>query len=130
MIYLLHFERAIGDHGNARGQAQHYVGYADDVGARLAEHEAGHGAAITRHLVGEGIGWKLVRLWMGGRSLERRIKRRHDGPKLCPICNPERWARLACYGISWRPGVKPETPVEIEFGPVPVVLPAPAKCPF
>ena len=130
MIYLLHFERAIGDVANPHGQAQHYIGYADDVCARLAEHEAGRGAAITADLVSEDIGWSLVRLWLGDRSEERRIKRRHDGPRLCPICNPEGWSRLATYSVTWRPGYRIERPIEVEFGPAPVVLSVPAECPF
>lgn len=135
MIYLLHFERAIGDLENARGQAQHYVGWADDVGARLAAHRAGRGAAITAYLVDPGIGWRLVRLWLGGRDLERRIKRRKEGPALCPVCNPDGWALLAQYpgSVSWRPGggerVDVELPIAVEFGPAPVPAMLPA-CPF
>lgn len=33
-----------------------------------------------------GIGWTLARTWDGDRNLERRLKNRHNGPKLCPIC--------------------------------------------
>ncbi|MFZ5915532.1 MAG: endonuclease [Chloroflexota bacterium] len=86
-VYLLHFDRPIGDPANPRGQAQHYLGYADDLDARIERHRAGNGAAIVRAVNQAGIGWTVARVWPDGdRDLERRLKRRHDGPGLCPIC--------------------------------------------
>lgn len=36
-----------------------------------------------------GIQWRVVRVWPdGGYELERELKLRHNGPKLCPVCNP------------------------------------------
>ena len=125
MIYLLHFDRALGDPDNPRGQAQHYIGWcAGDVGNRLAEHRAGRGAAITAYLVDQGIGWQLVRLWVGNGHLEQRIKRRHDAPQLCPICNPDGWHRRANYSANWQPGLA------VEFEPIEALATAPAGCPL
>jgi len=42
-------------------------------------------AAVSR----ASIGWTLARTWKGGRDLERRLKNRHNSPKLCPICRGE-----------------------------------------
>ncbi len=42
-IYLLHFARRI----NPTRPARHYLGYAEDVAQRLAEHAAGRGARLT-----------------------------------------------------------------------------------
>ena len=86
-IYLLHFARPIGNLANARGQAQHYMGFSDDLEARLEAHRAGNGSAIMAEVARLGIGWELARTWDGDRGLERRLKRQHNGPRLCPICN-------------------------------------------
>ncbi len=84
--YLLHFDEPIGDLGNPRGQAQHYLGSSDDVPARLADHAAGHGARLTQVVKERGIGWRLVRTWPGGRAVERALKDLHAGRQLCPEC--------------------------------------------
>jgi hypothetical protein len=86
MVYLLHFDRPLGDLDNPRGQARHYLGYTDDLDARLAAHRSGNGAAIMAAVARAGISWQLVRTWEGGRSLERQLKDRHNSPQLCPIC--------------------------------------------
>jgi hypothetical protein len=39
----------------------------------------------------QGIDWQLARTWLGDRDLERRLKRQHNAPRLCPVCNPEGW---------------------------------------
>jgi len=92
MVYLLHFARPLGDPSNPRGQAQHYLGSADDLEARLERHRQGNGAAIMRAALAAGITWEVARTWDGGRDLERKLKRQHNSPRLCPICNNSaRW---------------------------------------
>ncbi|MEA3339463.1 MAG: endonuclease [Chloroflexota bacterium] len=44
MVYLIHFDTPLGDLDNPRGQAQHYLGYADDLEARLESHRSGNGS--------------------------------------------------------------------------------------
>ncbi len=39
-VYLVCFDRAIGDPDNPKGSASHYLGWAEDVEARMAEHGA------------------------------------------------------------------------------------------
>lgn len=76
MIYLLKFQRPIGGH-HPCGKAEFYLGYCDDgrLDDRIAEHRAGRGAAITRWLVRNGVGFDLVAVIPeGDRSLERRLK--------------------------------------------------------
>ena len=87
---MLHFDKPIGDLDNPRGQAQHYLGYTDDLAARLEAHRTGNGSAIMAAVARQGVGWRLVRTWEGDRNLERRLKNRHNGPKLCPVCQEER----------------------------------------
>ncbi len=85
-VYLIHFDTPLGDFANSRGQAQHYLGYTDDLESRMEAHRSGNGSRIME-VVGEaGIPWRLVRTWDGGRDLERKLKRQHNSPRLCPVC--------------------------------------------
>ena len=81
--YLLHFSRPY-------KHAKHYLGTAEDVQARLEQHRAGHAARLTQVVVEAGIELDLVRTWPGGRAKERQLKRQKHGPRLCPVCHPER----------------------------------------
>lgn len=82
-VYLLHFERPIAP---GRHTAQHYIGYAADLAARLQAHDHGQGARMTQVARERDIAWTVARLWRGGRGLERRLKDRKATPRLCPIC--------------------------------------------
>lgn len=71
-VYILEFTQPL---GNERHQAKYYLGWAMDVEERLEEHEAGHGAAITRAAIERGFGLKLVAIIPGmTRNDERRLK--------------------------------------------------------
>ncbi len=86
-VYLICFDRAIGDTDNPKGSASHYLGWADDVDARMAEHRAGRGARILAACVQLGIGFDVVRTWAGvDRNFERRLKRQHNAWRHCPRC--------------------------------------------
>ena len=85
-VYLIHFDQPIGDLNNPHGQAQHYIGYTDDLEARLKRHRQGNGAAIMAAVKAAGIDWQLVRVWDGDRGLERKLKAQKNSPRLCPIC--------------------------------------------
>jgi hypothetical protein len=79
-VYLLHFRRPY-------RHARHYLGFcAGDVAIRVAAHQAGQGARLLAVVSQAGIGVDLVRTWPGDRSFERRLKRRHNSPRLCPVC--------------------------------------------
>lgn len=89
-VYLLHFERPIAP---GRHTAQHYLGYADDLARRIKAHRRGRyngrstGCAKLCAVAGRrGIGFVVARVWRGDYKLERRLKRRKSGPRLCPIC--------------------------------------------
>jgi hypothetical protein len=71
--------------------AQHSLGWARDIPARLAEHAAGGGARLTRVPLERGIAWEPVRTWPGEtRADERRHKRGAHGTRLCPLCRAGR----------------------------------------
>ena len=67
-VYLLHFDRPL-------AHARHYLGSTANLDTRLME--------VVTAL---GIGFQLARTWAGGRPEERRLKRRKNSPRLCPIC--------------------------------------------
>ncbi len=85
-VYLIHFDRPIGDLSNPRGQARHYLGYTENLEARLEAHRSGNGSRLMEVIAEARISWTVARTWEGGRSLERKLKNQHNGPRLCPIC--------------------------------------------
>ena len=87
-VYLVHLDGGLPM--DARRTAQHYIGWARNVSARLAHHRAGSGANFLRVAGERGIAFDVVRTWPGDRTLERRIKRRHEAPRLCPTCRGRR----------------------------------------
>lgn len=78
-IYLLHFDRPY-------KHARHYLGWTRDLPARIARHFSGHGSKLMRAVQRAGIGAKVVRTWPGDRHLERALKNRKNGCRLCPEC--------------------------------------------
>jgi predicted GIY-YIG superfamily endonuclease len=85
-VYLLHFEQPY-------KHARHYLGWTDDLTARLAAHQAGHGARLLAVVKAAGITWHLARTWPGSRARERQLKRQGGASRRCPLC-----------------GVRPRTP--------------------
>src|SRR5262245_47856496 len=94
-IYLLHFDKPL-------KHAKHYIGLADDLDARLERHRAGHGARLMAVVSAAGIGWQLARTWQGDRKLERKLKRLHATPRLCPICSPASASKRANFKYKVR----------------------------
>jgi predicted GIY-YIG superfamily endonuclease len=84
-VYLVHLDQRLGsDHPN--GGARHYLGQTQNLAQRLESHRAGLGARILAAANERGIAYDVVRTWPGGRDEERRLKRQHNAPKLCPTC--------------------------------------------
>lgn len=89
-LYILCFDRPLGNLDNVRGQAQHYLGFALDPHARIADHAAGRGAAVTQAAVAAGIGWQALAR-AGTRASERQFKTTlKNTPCLCPRCRARR----------------------------------------
>jgi predicted GIY-YIG superfamily endonuclease len=78
-VYLLHFERPY-------KHARHYIGWAEDLEARLALHAAGRGARLLTVVRDAGITWELARTWEGTRHRERQIKIQGGASRCCPLC--------------------------------------------
>ncbi|MBK9711520.1 MAG: hypothetical protein IPO81_09385 [Kouleothrix sp.] len=85
-VYLLHFRAPLGNLGNPRAQASHYIGWADVLDERIAEHRAGRGARITRAAVHAGIDFDVVATWSAPLGFERVLKNKKNAPDFCPIC--------------------------------------------
>lgn len=81
-LYLLHLDPRY-EH------AGHYLGYADDVERRVAEHLAcnGRSSPLVRTAIAAGCTVTLARTVPGGtRTLERRLKRSGGLSRHCPVC--------------------------------------------
>lgn len=88
-VYLLHFDRPIGNASNPLAVALHYTGWAADAQARIAAHAAGTSdARIMAYLVGQArIGFRVAKIWTCvDRNFERRLKNRGSAARHCPIC--------------------------------------------
>jgi hypothetical protein len=107
IIYLVHFDRPIGDPQNPRGLASHYTGWTLDLPARLVDHAQGRGARLMQVVGEQGIGWQLARIWTGTRARERSLKRSGGAARRCPVC------QLAALGL--RPP-RPVDPLALELG--------------
>ncbi len=89
-VYLLHFERPI----SPGHTTQHYLGFAEDLDARLERHRKGNGSRLCEVAAERGIGFELARTWgPETRAFERQLKRRKEAPRLCPICRELRGQR-------------------------------------
>lgn len=79
-VYLLHLEPPL-------AHARHYLGWARDLEGRLANHRAGRGSPLIAAAVASGSRIELARTWEDvDRHFERALKRRHETPRLCPVC--------------------------------------------
>lgn len=84
-VYLIHFETKL-------HHAGHYLGFAEDIAARLARHKAGRGAKLLQILRDKKINFEVVRIWAGAdKKFERRLKISGHNNRLCPICNPSKF---------------------------------------
>ena len=90
--YLLHFSRPISE----THTCQHYLGWSEDLGKRLAAHKAGKGSNLTAVAKRLGITYRVVRVWEGvTRDFERKLKNRKNAPGLCPVCVGRKAAKKA-----------------------------------
>lgn len=87
-VYLLHFSENY-------HHARHYLGFSEDLPARLEAHRNGRGARLIEVITEVGITFTLARVWEDGdRQLERRLKNRKKSTELCPICRGEKTPRI------------------------------------
>lgn len=82
-VYLLHAERP-----HPRYGWQHYIGWSRNLECRLAAHQRGDGARVTREWRRAGIAFEVVRVWPGASQADERRLQRARGGNLCPACLP------------------------------------------
>jgi hypothetical protein len=83
-IYLLCFRKRLGTKTHS---IKHYLGYADDLDARIQKHREGKGARVTQVLRERGIEFDVVAVWPGNRHIENELKL-HSATRICPECTP------------------------------------------
>jgi predicted GIY-YIG superfamily endonuclease len=95
-VYLLHFDRPY-------RHARHYLGWARNLDARLAEHGTGQGARLLQVARAAGISWTLARTWPGvTRNRERQLKRMGGAARRCPLCGIDpRPDRRTALSAGW-----------------------------
>jgi hypothetical protein len=87
-VYLLHFiDPATGKPAKYK-HAGHYVGWSENLDARVKAHMDGTGARLVEVITNAGLSFTVVRTWPGTRALVRRIKNRHNASRICPECSP------------------------------------------
>jgi len=86
-VYLLHFDRKL-------SHAQHYIGWTQDLEARLGAHEDGRGSRIVDAFLEAGIGYTVAKTWAADRKFERWLKNKNSTPRICPICSPKKLEEL------------------------------------
>jgi predicted GIY-YIG superfamily endonuclease len=112
MCYLVHFDPRLKNAG-------HYIGITrtDQFENRMRAHEAGRGARVIRRALLAGSTLRVVRVWHDATfGLERTLKRRGNGARICPVCKPALAADalaiprllvnrigepLVLFGVSW-----------------------------
>jgi hypothetical protein len=120
LVYLLHFDRPIGDTSNPRGFAAHYTGWTLDLPTRLQDHAAGRGARLMEVVTDAGIGWQLARIWPGTRARERSLKGSGGAARRCPVCQltrrdltPARPVDLFAFEVGARAAACTAPPLEL-----------------
>lgn len=104
-VYLIHFENPV----STGHTCQHYIGWANDLPRRIQEHMSGHGARLTQVACERGIRMTVAKIWTGtDRNFERRLKNRHNGRKLCPICN-------GSLEHEWPSSLTPDVTMDVQF---------------
>src|SRR5690606_24269654 len=111
-VYLLRFDRPLGDPERPGAHASYYIGSTPDarLAQRLTEHWQRSDACIVRAARTSGRRFRLVRVWWGkGRPFERKLKRsghyvRHDPapPPHVPLTLREEPCEM-CDGVGYPP---------------------------
>ena len=84
-LYLFHFNAPLGNLSNRRAQAQHYVGFTDDLDTRIAKQLAGKGAKIVAAALERGLVFELYS-WPATLEVEKLVKARKQTSVFCPAC--------------------------------------------
>lgn len=91
-VYLLHYDKPLTFvRGGKTVNVQHYMGSAKDVEERINQHKNGTSRCkLPKAFFDAGIGFQIVQVWdsegLGGRLLERGLKKGKNLKRICPLC--------------------------------------------
>jgi hypothetical protein len=85
--YLLHFIDPATGQAARYQHAGHYIGWTQDLPARLQAHASGSGARLVEVITRAGLGFTLARTWpQTTRDREDLLKHIGDARRFCPEC--------------------------------------------
>lgn len=84
-IYIFHFNAPLGNLANPRAQANHYVGFCDDLDSRIAKQLAGKGAKLVAAALKQGLIFELYH-WPAALAVEKLVKKTKKTALYCPSC--------------------------------------------
>ena len=84
-LYIFHFNAPLGNLANARAQASHYCGFAEDLDSRIAKQLAGKGAKLVAAALKQGLVFELYH-WPACLATEKLIKKTKKTSLYCPAC--------------------------------------------
>lgn len=84
-LYIFHFNAPLGNLANRRAQAQHYVGFAEDLDSRIAKQLAGRGAKLVAAALAKGLVFELYH-WPACLAQEKLVKKTKKTALYCPAC--------------------------------------------
>lgn len=84
-VYLFHFNAPLGNLANPRAQANHYVGFCDDLDSRIAKQLSGKGAKLVAAAVKQGLVFELYH-WPAPLATEKLVKKTKKTALYCPAC--------------------------------------------
>lgn len=120
-LYLFHFHTPLGNLQNARAQASHYVGFSDDLEARIAVQVAGAGAKIVAAAMARGIPYDLYH-WPACLAQEKLVKKTHKTALYCPTCCAAAARRVKPLPVPCQQLV---LPIDFQEDEIPEVQPLP-----
>lgn len=83
--YIFHFNAPLGNLANPRAQANHYVGFCDDLDSRIAKQLAGKGAKLVAAAIKQGLIFELYH-WPAALATEKLVKKTKKTSLYCPAC--------------------------------------------
>ena len=85
-VILLHFDRPYPMRGIR--PVQHKIHYCYSLHTQMRRLRAGEGPKLLKAIAKLGIGWQVVRVWLGATGYDKETFQARHPTRLCPICQP------------------------------------------
>lgn len=83
-IYVVHFAQPL-------AHARHYIGWTQNLPARMSQHRAGYGGRLMAAVQAAGIDWTVSYTELGDRYRERQLKNQSSAARrFCWLCKVEK----------------------------------------